>query len=64
MLNLVLYHFMVKGRLSVHKSKLVVNDFIDREFYYVTVIWMFARRPLVNKVYNISKDIVSSLHKT
>ena len=34
-------------------SKIVANAFIDRQFNYTPLIWMFAGKTLINKICKI-----------
>ena len=39
--------------LSVDKTRLLANVFIDSQFNYTPLIWMFAGKTLVNKIFKI-----------
>ena len=39
--------------LSVDKAKLLANAFIDSQFSYAPLIWMFAGKTLINKICKI-----------
>ena len=39
--------------LSVDKAKLLANKFIDSQFNYAPLIWMFAGKALINKICKI-----------
>ena len=39
--------------LSVDKARLLANAFIDSQFNYAPLIWMFAGKTLINKICKI-----------
>ena len=39
----------IRRYISVDKSKLLATAFIDSQFNYATLIWMFAGKTLINK---------------
>ena len=43
----------IRRYISVDKSKLLANAFIDSQFNYATLIWMFAGKTLINKTCKI-----------
>ena len=43
----------IKRYLSVDKAKLLANAFIDSQFKYAPLIWMFAGKTLINKICKI-----------
>ena len=40
----------IRRYLSVDKTKLLANAFIDSQFNYAPLIWMFAGKTLINKI--------------
>ena len=43
----------IRRYLSVDKAKLLANAFIDSQFNYAPLIWMFAGKTLINKICKI-----------
>ena len=43
----------IRRYLSVHKARLLANAFIDSQFNYAPLIWMFAGKTLLNKICKI-----------
>ena len=43
----------IRRYLSVDKARLLANAFIDSEFNYAPLIWMFAGKTLINKICKI-----------
>ena len=43
----------IRRYLSVHKARLLANAFIDSQFNYAPLIWMFAGKTLINKICKI-----------
>ena len=43
----------IRRYLSVDKAKLLANAFIDSQFSYAPLIWMFAGKTLINKICKI-----------
>ena len=41
----------IRRYLSVDKVRLLANAFIDSQFNYAPLIWMFAGKTLINKIY-------------
>ena len=44
-------HFLrrIRGYLTVEKARILANAFIDSQFNYAPLIWMFAGKTLINK---------------
>ena len=40
----------IRGCLTVEKARILANTFIDGQFNYASLIWMFAGKTLVNKI--------------
>ena len=43
----------IRGYLTVEKARILANAFIDSQFNYVPLIWMFAGKTLINKICKI-----------
>ena len=43
----------IRRYLSVDKARLLANAFIDGQFNYAPLIWMFAGKKLINKICKI-----------
>ena len=43
----------IRGYLAVEKARIPANAFIDSQFNYVPLIWMFAGKTLINKICKI-----------
>ena len=43
----------IRRNLSVDKARLLANAFIDSQFNYAPLIWMFAGKTLINKICKI-----------
>ena len=43
----------IRRYLSVDKAKLLANAFIDSQFNYASLIWMFVGKTLINKICKI-----------
>ena len=43
----------IRRYLSVDKARLLTNAFIDTQFNYAPLIWMFAGKTLINKICKI-----------
>ena len=41
----------IKNYLSVDETRLLANAFIDTQFNYAPLIWVFAGKTLINKIY-------------
>ena len=39
--------------LTVEKARILVNAFMDSQFNYAPLIWMFAGKTLINKIFKI-----------
>ena len=42
----------ISGYLTVEKARILSNAFIDSQFHYTLLIWMFAGKALINKINN------------
>ena len=40
----------IRGYLTVEKARILANAFIDSQFNYTPLIWMFAGKTLINKI--------------
>ena len=40
----------IRGYLTVEKARILANAFIDSQFNYAPLIWMFARKTLIKSV--------------
>ena len=40
----------IRRYLSVDKAKLLANAYIDSQFNYAPLIWMFGRKTFINKI--------------
>ena len=40
----------IRGYLTVEKARILANAFIDSQFSYAPLIWMFAGKTLINKI--------------
>ena len=43
----------IRGYLTVEKARILANAFIDSQFNYAPLIWMFAGKTLINKICKI-----------
>ena len=43
----------IRGYLTVEKTRILANAFIDSQFNYAPLIWMFAGKTLINKIFKI-----------
>ena len=43
----------IRGYLTVEKERILANAFIDSQFNYAPLIWMFAGKTLINKICKI-----------
>ena len=43
----------IRGYLTVEKARILANAFIDSQFNYAPLIWMFAGKTLINKIFKI-----------
>ena len=43
----------MRGYLTVEKARILANVFIDRQFNYAPLIWMFAGKTLINEICKI-----------
>ena len=43
----------IRGYLTVEKARILAYAFIDSQFNYALLIWMFAGKTLINKIYKI-----------
>ena len=43
----------IRGYLTVEKARILANAFIDSQFNYARLIWVFAGKTLINKVFKI-----------
>ena len=43
----------IRGYLTVEKARILANAFIDSQFNYAPLIWVFAGKMLVNKIFKI-----------
>ena len=43
----------IRGYLTVVVARILANAFIDSQFNYVPLIWMFAGKTLINKICKI-----------
>ena len=41
----------IKNYLSVDETRLLANAFIDTQFNYAPLVWVFAGKTLINKIY-------------
>ena len=44
----------IRGHLAVEKAWMLANVFIDSQFNYVPLIWMFVGKTLINKICKIT----------
>ena len=51
-----------KEYLSVDKAKLLANAYIDSQFNYAPLIWMFGRKTLINKIGKIHHKTVQVVY--
>ena len=45
----------IRGYLTVEKARILANAFIDKQFNYASLIWMFAGKTLINKICKIHR---------
>ena len=45
----------IRGYLTVEKARILANAFIDSQFDYAALIWMFAGETLTNKICEIHR---------
>ena len=43
----------IRACLTVEKARIIANAFIDSQFYYAPLIWMFAGKTLISKICKI-----------
>ena len=43
----------IRGYLTVEKTMILANEFIDSQFNYAPLIWIFAGKILINKICKI-----------
>ena len=43
----------IRGYLTVEKARILANAFIDSQFNYAPLIWMFVGKTLINKICKI-----------
>ena len=43
----------IRGYLTIEKARVLANAFIDNQFNYDPLIWMFAGKTLINKICKI-----------
>ena len=43
----------IRGYLTAEKARILANAFIDCQFNYAPLIWIFAGKTLVNKIWKI-----------
>ena len=43
----------IRGYLTVEKARILANSFIDSQFNYAPLIWIFAGKTLINKICKI-----------
>ena len=44
---------LIRGNAVIDKASLLANAFIDSQFNYALLIWMFAGKTLINKICKI-----------
>ena len=54
----------IRKYLSTEKAKALCNAFINSQFYYVPLIWMFAGKLLISRVQNIQFRSLQVVHNT
>ena len=52
----------IRKYLSLEKSKMLVNAFIDCQFNYVLLVWMFCQRGLYLKMQKIHHKTLIVIH--
>ena len=40
----------LRGYLTVKKARILANTFVDSQFNYAPLIWLFAEKTLINKI--------------
>lgn len=54
----------IRKYLSTDKAKTLHNAFINSQFYYVPLIWMFARKLSISRVQKVDFRSLQELHNT
>ena len=52
----------IRRYLSVNKARLLANAFIDSQFNYALLIWMFAGKTLINKICKIHHRTLQAVY--
>ena len=50
----------VREYVTVEKARILANAFIDSQFSYTPLIWMFAEKTLINKICKIQQRPLTS----
>ena len=54
----------IRDYLSTEKVRLLASTFINSQFYYATLIWMFAGKSLISKVQKIHFRTLHVIYNT
>ena len=54
----------IRNYLSTEKARLLATAFINSQFYYAPLIWMFAGKSLISKVQKIHFRILQVVYNT
>ena len=54
----------IRNYLSTEKARLLATTFINNQFYYAPLIWMFAGKSLISKVQKIHFRTLQVVYNT
>ena len=51
----------IRGYLTVEKARILAKAFIDSQFNYAPLIWMFARKTLINEWFTMNLQLNNNM---
>ena len=54
----------IRKFLTIEKAKILVNAFIDRQFNYTPLLWMFCRKTLYSKIEKIYNNLLKVIYES